>query len=160
MSKIVITGLVAVHLAASLWHGSLHSHLSINLSFEQNLFVVVVILISPIAAATLIWTRYLSTGLWVFFISMLAAFLFGACHHYVMVSPDNIHYLSTASPESNYQFMLSAGVIALLELASALYGSFCLGSRRGRSRADAQQIRWTRAAGALHVTCLVRRRVL
>lgn len=136
----MITGLVAVHLAATLWHGSLHSRLSINLSPSQTLFILIVILIAPILGAALVWTRYVSTGLWVFFLSMLGAFLFGAFHHYVMVSPDNIHYLPNISPEPVHQFTISAGAIALLELASALYGAFCLGSRRALSVADTQQI--------------------
>ena len=106
------TGLVAVHLAATFWHGNLHSRLSIDLSPRQTLFVIGVIIVAPILAAALVWTRYLSSGLWIFFLSMLGSFLFSVYNHYVMVSPDNIHYLSTASPESNYQFMLSAGVIA------------------------------------------------
>lgn len=131
MRRIVITGLVAIHLAATLWHGGLHTRLSINLSTKQTLFILVVILIAPIVGAILVWTRYASIGLWVFFLSMLGAFLFGAYHHYVMVSPDNINYLPATGPESHYQFTISAGVIALLELASALYGAFCLGSRRG-----------------------------
>jgi Ni/Fe-hydrogenase subunit HybB-like protein len=139
MRKIVITGLVAVHLAATLWHGNLHSRLSINLSPWQTLFIILVILMAPIVAAALVWTRYVSTGLWVFFLSMLAAFLFGAYHHYVMVSPDNINFLPGTSAEDHYQFAISAGAIALLELGSALYGAFCLGSRRALSRADAQQ---------------------
>jgi hypothetical protein len=139
MRKIVITGLVVVHLAATLWHGSLHSRLNINLSPSQTLFILIVILIAPIVGAALVWTRYVSTGLWVFFLSMLAAFLFGAYHHYVMVSPDNINYLPGTSPEADHQFKISAGAIALLELASALYGAFCLGSRRALSLADAQQ---------------------
>lgn len=46
MTKILITGLVTIHLAATLWHGSAHT-----------------------------------------------AFLFGAYHHYVLVSPDNIGHL-------------------------------------------------------------------
>jgi len=32
MTKIMITGLVIVHLAASLWQGSAHTHLGIELS--------------------------------------------------------------------------------------------------------------------------------
>ena len=126
----MIAGLVAVHLAASLWHGGLHSRLSINLSPSQTLFILIVILIAPIVGAALVWTRYVATGLWVFFLSMLAAFLFGAYHHYVMVSPDNINYLPSTSPELVHKFTISAGAIALLELASALYGAFCIGSRR------------------------------
>jgi hypothetical protein len=54
MTKLVITGLAAVHLIASLWHGSAHTRLRIELSTEQTLFVYVVI-ISP-----RLWLPYLS----------------------------------------------------------------------------------------------------
>ena len=127
MRRIIITVLVAVHLVASLWHGNLHSQLSINLSPKQTLFVLVVILVAPIVAAALVWTRYSLTGLWVFFLSMLGSFLFGVYHHYVMVSSDNINFLPGTDSASHHQFALSAGVIALLELASTVYGAFCLG---------------------------------
>jgi len=137
MTKIVITGLVAIHLAASLWHGSVHTQLAIDLPPEKTFFIYIVILIAPIVAAGLVWTRYIPMGLWVFFLSMLGALLFGAYHHYVLVSPDNISHLPTGSPESHSQFITSAGVIALLELASALYGAFCLGSHHAQSRAHA-----------------------
>ena len=129
MKRIVITVLVAVHLVASLWHGNLHSQLSIKLSTKQTLFVLVVILVAPIVAAALVWTRYASSGLWLFFLAMLGSFLFGAYHHYVFVSPDNINFLPGTDSASHHQFALSAAAIALLELASALCGAFCLGTR-------------------------------
>jgi hypothetical protein len=116
MRRIVITVLVAVHLVASLWHGKLHSQLSINLSPTQTLFVLVVILLAPIVAAAVVWTRYAFSGVWVFFLSMLGSFLFGVYHHYVMVSSDNINFLPGSDSASHHQFALSAGVIALLEL--------------------------------------------
>jgi hypothetical protein len=134
MTKIVITGLVIVHLAASLWHGSAHTHLGIELSTEQTLFVYIIVIIAPVVAAILVWTRYLSTGLWVFFLSMLGSFLFGAYHHYVLVSPDNISHLPPGTPESHSHFITSACVIALVELASALYGAFCLGTYHAQPR--------------------------
>jgi len=137
MIKIVISGLVAIHLAASLWHGSAHTHLAIALPPEKNLFIYIVILIAPIMAAALGWTRYILIGLWMFFLSMLGAFLFGVYHHYLLVSPDNISHLPSGSPESHSQFITSAAVIALLELASALYGAFCLGIHHARSRMQA-----------------------
>ena len=62
MTRIVVTGLVIVHLAASLWHGNAHTHLGIELSSEQTLFIYIVIIIAPILAATLVWTRYVSMG--------------------------------------------------------------------------------------------------
>ena len=137
MTKILITGLVIIHLAASLWHGSAHTQLAIALPPDKNAFVYVVILIAPIVAAGLVWTRYISIGLWVFFLSMLGALLFGAYHHYVLVSPDNIAHLPSGSLESHAQFIASAAVIALLELASALVAAFALGSHHAPSRAHA-----------------------
>jgi hypothetical protein len=85
MTKIMITGLVLVHLAASLWHGSAHTHLGIELSTEQTLFV----------------------------------------------------YLPPGTPESHSQFITSACVIALVELASTLYGAFCPGTYHAQERTRA-----------------------
>ena len=134
MTKIAISSLVIVHLAATLWHGDAHTQLAIGLPPEKTIFVYVVILIAPLVAAALVWTRYVSTSIWVFFLSMLGALLFGAYHHYVLVSPDNIGNLPAGSPESHSQFISSASVIALIELAAALYAAFCLGSHSARSQ--------------------------
>ena len=74
------------------------------------------------------WTRYVLVGVWMFFLSMLGALLFGAYHHYVTVSPDNIGHLPHGSADAHSTFIASAAALALLELASALYGAFYLGS--------------------------------
>ena len=132
MTKILIAGLVTIHLAASLWHGSAHTQLAIALSPDKNAFVYVVILIAPIVAVGLVWTRHTSIGLWVFLLSMLGALLFGVYHHYVLVSPDNIAHLPGGSQQSHAQFIASAAVIALLELVSALVAAFSLGSHHAR----------------------------
>lgn len=132
--RILITGLVIVHLAASIWHGDAHTKLAIGLPPEKNIFVFAVILIAPLVALILVWTRYSTIGLWVLALSMVGALLFGAYHHYVMVSPDNIGHLPEGSAEAHTQFISSAAVIALLELASVLYAAFCLGSRSAESR--------------------------
>jgi hypothetical protein len=132
MANIVITVLVAIHLAVNLWHGNAHTELGIALPPGKNVFVIVVILIAPLIAAALLWTRYVLVGLWMFFLSMLGALLFGAYHHYILVSPDNIGHLPHGSVDAHSTFIASAGALALLELASALYGAFCLGSRSAR----------------------------
>ncbi len=67
--------------------------------------------------------------------SVLGALLFGAYHHYVLISPDNIGHLPSGSPESHAAFIASAAVLTLLELASALSGAFCLGTHAAQSRA-------------------------
>jgi len=134
MKRSLITILVAIHLVASIWHGGGHSALAIALPPAKNIFVYVVILLAPVVSAGLVWTRYFSIGLWVFTLAMLGSFLFGSYHHYVLISPDNIGHLPAGSPESHSQFITSAAVIALLELAGALYGTFCLGTQHAKSR--------------------------
>jgi amino acid permease len=132
--RIIITGLVIVHLAASIWHGDAHTRLGIALPPEKNIFVYVVILIAPLVAVSLVWTRYSTIGLWVLALSMIGALLFGAYHHYVMVSPDNIGHLPEGSAEAHSQFTSSAAVIAMLELVTAVYAIFCLASRNPRNK--------------------------
>lgn len=132
MTKSAISILVTIHLAVALWHGNAHTALAIALPPEKNAFVIIVILIAPLVAAALVWTRYVSVGVWIFFLSMLGALLFGAYHHYILVSPDNIGHLAPGSADAQSTFISSAAALALLELASALYGAFCLGSRSAR----------------------------
>jgi hypothetical protein len=129
MTRSLVSALVIIHVIATLWHGDAHTKLNIELNTNKTIFVYAVILIAPVAAALIVWTRLMSVGLWVFALSMLAAFLFGAYHHYVLVSPDNIGHLPDGSSEAHSQFISSAAAIALLELGAALYGAFCLGSR-------------------------------
>ena len=137
MTRIVVTGLIMFHLAASLWHGNAHTHLGIELSTEQTLFVYIIVIIAPVVAAILVWTHHVSMGLWLFFLSMLGSFLFGAYHHYLLVSPDNISHLPPGTPESHSHFITSAGLIALVELASSLFGAFCLGIYHPQARTRA-----------------------
>ena len=128
MTKIAIAVLVAIHLAVAVWHGNAHTALAIALPPEKNAFVFIVILIAPLVAAWLMWTRYVLVGVWMIVLSMLGALLFGAYHHYVMVSPDNIGHLPHGSADAQSTFIASAAALALLELASALCGAFYLGT--------------------------------
>lgn len=130
MTRIAVTVLVLVHLLATIWHGNAHTSLAINLPVVKTIFVYVVILLAPVLASVLVWTRYSLIGLWVLVISMFGALVFGVYHHYVMVSPDNVRHLPAGSPESHSQFVTSAFVIAGLELLSGLYAAFCLKTRR------------------------------
>ena len=126
--QIAMTVLVALHLAANAWHAVAHTGLSIALPPEKTAFVVIVILIAPLVSAWLIWTRYALAGAWMMGLSMLGGLLFGAYHHYVMVSPDNIGHLPHGSADAQSAFIASAAALALLELASALCGAFYLGT--------------------------------
>jgi hypothetical protein len=75
---------------------------------------------------------------------MLGSFLFGVYHHYVLVSPDNISHLPPGTPKALSRFVISAGLIALIELAASLYGAFCLGRNYGQTQL-ANALRTTRS---------------
>ena len=130
MPKVVIAVLVALHLGATLWHGHAHTVLDVRLPLVKTAFVVVVIIVAPLVAASLMWTRHALAGVWLFFVSMLGALLFGVYHHYVLASPDNVGQLPHGSAEAASSFISSAAVLAVLELTSTIYGAFCLGKGR------------------------------
>ncbi len=134
MRRVTLTVLVAIHLAVVLWHGGAHTELAIGLPPAKNAFVYVVILLAPLVAAGLVWTSHERAGVWLFFLSMLGSFLFGAYHHYVLVSPDNIHHLADGAAAAQARFVDSAAALAVIELVSALYGAFCLGAGQARTR--------------------------
>jgi hypothetical protein len=133
--KIVISVLVAVHLAVNIWHSGGHTELAIALPPIKLAFVVVVILLAPIVSGVLVWTRYVTLALWLFAGSMVGGLVFGVYHHYVLVSPDNIAHLPDGPAQAQAGFIASAGVLALLELGCALYGAFSIGARAAHSRA-------------------------
>ena len=129
--KIVIAVLAVLHLGVTLWHGNAHTVLEITLPLAKTAFVVVVIVLAPLVAASLMWTRHAVAGVWLFFVSMLGALLFGVYHHYVLASPDNVGQLPHGSAGAASSFISSAAALAVLELASTIYGALCL--RKGKA---------------------------
>jgi hypothetical protein len=127
MVKIALSLLGVVHLLVAVWHGAAHTELAVTLSPAQNLFVNVVIVLAPLVAVGLLWTRYVPHALWLLLISMCGSLLFGTYYHYVFVSPDNIHHLPPGSAAAHARFGDSAAILALSELVAALGAAFALG---------------------------------
>ncbi|MGI9293097.1 MAG: hypothetical protein ACR2PS_03870, partial [Pseudomonadales bacterium] len=111
----------------ALWHGDAHSSLEINLPALKNLFIYVVIIAGPVLGALLVCTRFLALGAGLVAISMVAALVFGVYHHYILMSPDNIAHLPAGTANVHAQFIDSAALIAIIELASAVLGFYALG---------------------------------
>jgi len=126
-ARIVLTVFGAIHLAVVIWHGAMHRELAVALSSAQSLFVYVVIVLAPLVAVGLLWTRYIQLALWLFLTAMCASLVFGAYYHYVFVSPDNIHNLPPGSAGAHARFVNSAAILALIQLESALCAAFVMG---------------------------------
>jgi hypothetical protein len=89
----LVTIVVLAHLAVSLLHGRAHRELGVGLTSFQNVYVITVILLAPLVALILSWTRYARAGLLLLFVSMLGSLVFGFCYHYVIVSSDHVAHL-------------------------------------------------------------------
>ncbi len=114
---------VLVHLVVSIVHGRAHEQLAVGLSNWQNSYVMIVILIAPLVAMALIWTRYARDGLVLLMFSMAGSLIFGVVYHYVLISPDHVSHLPPGDAQG--LFRTTALLLALTELfglATALWG--------------------------------------
>ena len=130
--RLALTVVAAIHLSVVLWHGGAHSALAVSLTRFQYLFVFGVILIAPLVATLLLWTPLKEFALWIYAAAMFASLLFGVYYHYIVVSPDNIHYLPPGADAARQRFTLSAAGVAITELLGTLISGFSLWSRRAR----------------------------
>ena len=101
--QVWVTIAVLAHLAVSILHGQAHTRLGVGLSSWQQLFVFTVILLAPLAALVLSFTRYDGTGLWLLLASMLGSLIFGACYHYLIISPDHVSHLPLGDARGLFQ---------------------------------------------------------
>ena len=69
----------------------------------QQLYVILVILLAPLVALVLSFTRYLRAGLWLLLVSMLGSLIFGACYHYVIISPDHVAHLPPGAAQGVFR---------------------------------------------------------
>ena len=65
------------------------------------------------------WTRYQTVGVWLFFASMLGAFLFGAYNHITCWFRPTTSHTCHRLAEAHAQFIDSAATIAWIELGAA-----------------------------------------
>jgi len=125
--RILCTVAVLAHLAINLLHGRAHEELRVGLSAWQSIYVVTVILIAPLIAMLLLWTRYARVGLLVLVISMAGSLIFGVIYHYVIVSPDHVSHLPPGDAQG--VFRMTALLLIVTELFGLVAGLFGLRSK-------------------------------
>lgn len=123
---ILVTVSVLAHLVVSLIHGRAHESLAVGLSNWQNMYVMTVIVVAPLIAMLLTWTRLARLGLILLVISMFGSLVFGAFYHYVIVSPDHVSHLPPGDAQG--LFRTTALLLMLTELFGVIVG--LLGLRR------------------------------
>jgi ACR3 family arsenite efflux pump ArsB len=111
---------VLAHLIVSIIHGRAHEGLSVGLSNLQNIYVLTVIVIAPLIAMLLIWTRLARAGLVLLVISMTGSLIFGVAYHYVVISPDHVSHLPPGDAQG--LFRTTALLLVLTELLGVAVG--------------------------------------
>lgn len=124
-----VTTAVLAHLVVVVLHGQAHTRLGVELSNWQQSYVLVVIVIAPLVALALSFTRYARAGLWLLFASMLGSLVFGACYHYLIISSDHVAHLPAG--EARGLFRLTALLLLITETFGVLVATAALRARRG-----------------------------
>jgi hypothetical protein len=124
--RLALTVLAAIHLSVVLWHGQAHSTMAVGLTRFQNAFVFGVILLAPLLATLLVWTPLEDFALWIYMTAMCASLIFGVYYHYILISPDNVHYLPAGADAARHSFTYSAAAVAFTEAVATLYCAFAL----------------------------------
>ena len=88
------TTIVVIHAIAHTLHGLAHAKIPVPLSLLQSWFIGIVIVLAPLVAATLLWTRFSRVGIWLLLSSLLGAILFGIYNHFIVISPDHVSQVS------------------------------------------------------------------
>jgi hypothetical protein len=109
---------VSAHLVATVVHAASHAAASVNTTPLQNVFILAVIVIGPLAGLWLAG-RHDAIGGWLIAATMAGALAFGVINHFMLPGGDRIDHV--AGPWS-VTFGASAVVLAIIEAAGAVAG--------------------------------------
>jgi hypothetical protein len=96
-----VTAIVVAHLLVNIAHGLAHRELRVGLDPSASIFVIVVVLVSPLLAMVLVWTTKKRLGLILLSLSMFGSLLFGLYRHFLVASPDQMRSQPPAHGESS-----------------------------------------------------------
>ena len=107
------TSVVAAHTVIVALHALSHEVLLVALSLFQSLFVGIVIILAPLLAAILLWTRFSRMGAVLLFCSMVGALAFGLYNHFILIGPDHIFQIPMTG--WGILFQVTAVLLAMTE---------------------------------------------
>jgi hypothetical protein len=130
------TLIVIVHLLVTLAHGLAHRKLQIGLPPAGNVFVGLVIVVAPLIAAGLTWSRGQRFGLGLLTLSMFGSLLFGLYHHFMVEGPDHVH--SQPAGSWGTTFVFTAYGLMVTETIGTLVGIHFLRTKIAPKRWEAR----------------------
>lgn len=105
-----IVSLVALaHVLINIAHGVAHTKLGVTMFRWQDVFLLIVTGLCPLAGAALLWTVRSRLGLLLLAASMAGSLAFGVYYHYIAISPDHVGHL----PEGDAQALFRSTALLL-----------------------------------------------
>lgn len=120
-----LTGVVGAHLLITILHAAAHQGAQVLLTQAATVFVLIVIVIGPIAGLA-VSTRWRRAGGLIVTATMAGALVFGFVNHFVVASPDHVSHVAAAWQPL---FVTTAWLLMLTEAAGVV-----VGVRRAMSR--------------------------
>ncbi|HEX3143272.1 MAG TPA: hypothetical protein VHQ64_04825 [Pyrinomonadaceae bacterium] len=111
--------LVLIHLIVSTLHGRAHQAAMVTLTTFGYVYVIVVITLTPLIAAAVLFTRKKKIGALLLALSMSGSFIFGFWYHFLSQTNDNVTQVHGAWHST---FLWTAITIAAIELAGTIVG--------------------------------------
>jgi len=124
----IVTLVVLAHLVVNVLHGQAHTKLAVGLASWQQVYVITVILVAPLVALALSWTRYAKAGAWLLLWSMIGSLIFGIVYHYVIISNDHVAHLPPG--EAGGIFRITALLLAITEAVGIAVASMAILKKR------------------------------
>ena len=124
----IVTLVVLAHLVVNVLHGQAHTKLAVGLASWQQVYVITVILVAPLVALALSWTRYAKAGAWLLLWSMLGSLIFGVIYHYIIISNDHVAHLPPG--EAGGIFRITALLLAITEALGVAVASMAILKKR------------------------------
>ena len=109
---------VTAHLVTTVVHGASHAAAHVSTTPLQNVYILAIIVIGPLAGLWLAG-RHDAIGGWLVAATMAGALAFGVINHFMLPGGDRIDHV--AGPWS-VTFGASAIVLAIIEMAGAVAG--------------------------------------
>ena len=121
------TALVLTHLVISTIHGVAHEGAMVMLTAFGYAYVAIVITVTPLVAAALLFSRRQKLGALLLTLSMLGSFGFGVLYHFVLPGTDNV---AEVHGPWHATFLWTAVALAVLEGIGVITGLWIYQARK------------------------------
>jgi hypothetical protein len=110
---------VLIHMLVLFGHGVAHSHLHIEPSPWQRVFIAIAVFVAPVLAALLLWTSWQRAGVVLLGLFLAGSLVFGLYYHFVAAGIDNI--FNPIHTPWGVWFLITSGLLALVEVTGCAW---------------------------------------